>query len=346
MELYVVCQNCREKTSTTFSYCQKCGAKLSLVEETTQSSQEIDLPSGTQEKTDIESIEAETLSSSASSDNEKLKLTFTTENPITTYRIDRKVLSTMKTLDVMLLFPLIIKMIKRKYVINDMNEREFMNVTGGLLFLSKVLIFFWFVLIFLGTNYMFWQAMFGNLNPFLLMIIWGIGITIPFVIIGLLFDVFIFTVQNADGSPMGEIKSNLTGSSWKILGSSNETLARIKLRSAGLNPFKTIKMRTGEMKTPLGSFKAEAPVRDVSTSQYKYYIATKCYVTDSNGNPCFTLTWEDPASHPEYGREYRIDTQGNMTPFLTFTISVCLIDKFMSKIKSYDHTPDGGCGCE
>ncbi len=179
-------------------------------------------------------------------------------------------------------------------------------------------------------------------------IIWMIGITIPFMIIGLLFDGSIFTVQNPNGSPIGEIKSNLTGTTWKIIGSSNETLTRIKLRSPVLNPFKPMKMRTGEMKTPLGSFKAKAPVRDVSTSQYKgYYIAIKCSVTDSNGDPCFRVTWVDHESHPKYGREYRIDSQGIMSPFLTFAVSGCLIDKFLSRIKSYDHIPsDDSCGCD
>ena len=57
MELNVVCKNCGEKTSTNFSFCQKCGAELPLVEKTHQSVQDIVLPASTKEKTDIDSIE-------------------------------------------------------------------------------------------------------------------------------------------------------------------------------------------------------------------------------------------------------------------------------------------------
>ncbi|MHA2244782.1 MAG: hypothetical protein ACXADY_07405 [Candidatus Hodarchaeales archaeon] len=377
MEPYIVCKDCGEKTSTNFRYCGKCGAEIPKVKKTPQS---VQVPS-TQEKTNFNSVEEEDFSSSASSDYKELKSTFTTGKPITTYlysygkpnltftseepitkvEIERKARRTVNVLDVMLIIPLIIKIRKGKRVSYEINEREFMNVTGGWRVLSKFLICFLIVVIFWGdltifwgslTSDWFWQSLrTGPFIPFiitgLLMIIWGVGITIPFVIIGQLFDVSIFKVKNPDGSPMGKIKRNLTGTTWKILGSSNETLALIKLPLTGINFLKPRQMRTGEIKTPLGSFKAEAQVSSVSTSQYKgYYIATNCNVTDSNDNHCFSVTLIDYRSNPKYGWEYIIDSQGIMTPFLTFTISVCLIDKFMSKIKSYDHTPDSGCGCD
>ncbi|MHA2244786.1 MAG: zinc ribbon domain-containing protein [Candidatus Hodarchaeales archaeon] len=347
MEPYTVCEKCGEKNSNNFSYCRKCGAELHLVKKINQSAQETVFQSSKKEKTDIDSMEARALSYSASSaSHEELKLTVTTEKPNATYGIDRKVMSTMNTLEVMLVIPLIIKIKNRKYVINEMKERELMNVTGGLRFLSIFLLLLWIILIFLGT-----LTITGNLGSTDLLtqaiIIWTIGISIPFIIIGLLFDVSIYTVQNPDGSPMGEIKSNLTGSTWKILGSSNEILALIKLPLTGLNPFESLKIRTGEIKTPLGSFKAEARVRSEYTSQYKgYYLAIKCNVTDSNGNPCFTVTRVESNSHPKYGGEYRIDSQGIMSPFLTITVAVCLIDKLLSSIKSFDHESNGGCGCD
>lgn len=56
MELYVVCQNCGEKTSTNFSYCRKCGAKLSLMKKIPPSSQKTSLLTSTQEKNDKDQL--------------------------------------------------------------------------------------------------------------------------------------------------------------------------------------------------------------------------------------------------------------------------------------------------
>jgi len=57
MEPYVMCQNCGEKISTNFSYCTKCGAEISSVEKTTQSTREIDITKSIPEKAAIDSIQ-------------------------------------------------------------------------------------------------------------------------------------------------------------------------------------------------------------------------------------------------------------------------------------------------
>jgi len=54
MESHVLCQSCREKNSINFSYCWKCGGKLSLEKKKSLKAQEIDLPLSLEKKSDID----------------------------------------------------------------------------------------------------------------------------------------------------------------------------------------------------------------------------------------------------------------------------------------------------
>ncbi|MHA2244787.1 MAG: hypothetical protein ACXADY_07430 [Candidatus Hodarchaeales archaeon] len=40
MELYVICEDCGEKTSPNFAYCEKCGTERTLGRKTPQSAQD------------------------------------------------------------------------------------------------------------------------------------------------------------------------------------------------------------------------------------------------------------------------------------------------------------------
>lgn len=130
---------------------------------------------------------------------------------------------------------------------------------------------------------------------------------------------------------MGEIKSDLRKSNWRILRLSGKQ-SFIQLRSEMLKV-------TGTISTPYGRFKVILHGRQIPTSTYKGYLwTTECNVTNSNGKPCFTIIWVNPTSNPYTSREYRIDSLGRTSLFHTFTTSACLIDTFFSK-RVYDHTP-------
>lgn len=50
--------------------------------------------------------------------------------------------------------------------------------------------------------------------------------------------------------------------------------------------------------------------------------------TDKDSNLCFTITWGKHKPFTGSDMEYRINSPNPMSPFLTFTISVCLIESF------------------
>ena len=167
----------------------------------------------------------------------------------------------------------------------------------------------------------------------------------------------LFKVQKSNGSSLGEIKWNLTGSKWKIIGHSEENQATVKIKSTTFNsllhnskPWES-RVITERIETPFGNLIAEGKMKKIRTSDvFKipiygwtnkkkgHFVATECNVKDSNGNHCFSVNYVDQESNKaqKTGKEYSIvcDTQQFSDSFLITSISVCLIEKYIGKIES------------
>ncbi len=248
------------------------------------------------------------------------------------------------------------------YIIRDNNGRPIIRVVGtrwlylltGGWWLSWS---FWWMLTFtLVVMFLFWFSLtaFFSYSDFVQTSIIIVILIVTPLVIRLLFDMQIFEIYSADGRQTGEVRRNLIGSTWKVLGVSEEHQAT--LRSDWIAGFNFYILRysfsksgwsdsspyfhEGEIKTPTGTFKARSPVKKVPTGEYKgNYVKIECHVTDSTGNLCFTVIWVDHELNPKFGKEYRIDSKGIMSPFLTFIVSVCLVNKFLTSYMSYDYTP-------
>ncbi|MHA2248281.1 MAG: hypothetical protein ACXADY_25245 [Candidatus Hodarchaeales archaeon] len=142
----------------------------------------------------------------------------------------------------------------------------------------------------------------------------------------------VFRIQSPDGTTMGKIKKlDVRGRKWDILGLSEENQGRVIIQSSGYR---------GKIETTLGTFNVRTTTKDVVTSTYGGYIVTTEFdVIDSNNNPFLTVTWIDYETKSKLKKEYRVNSQHLMNPFLIFAISVCLIRTCLGKKKFYNNTP-------
>lgn len=259
---------------------------------------------------------------------------------------------------------------RREYKIFGRKEQELMSANGGwrtfvkgLIFLGNSLRIFLIVLaiIIIETinpygNLIPINIKIYELNPFLnekfiFIVIPTIIIPAVLILTGviLLLDVSIFTIQDHNRLSIGEIRGNIPlfgRTNWKVFGFSKKNQAFVRLPGFKILEKSTL-FHIGKIETPIGLYKATVPLKILPTDEFKgYYVPTKCDITDSNNNLCFTVTWVKYKPFLRQVIEYRIDSPIPMSPFLTFTISVCLIEKFLSNYENYDFSQSNTYGLD
>ncbi len=180
--------------------------------------------------------------------------------------------------------------------------------------------------------------------PILPFIILLFGLAIPQWIIGKFIGEFekYQLVQSPDGTQMGEIiKTDSFGNKWKILDPFKEKHASISIYDPSLRisgkyrQLREAQLHTGEVQTTFGVYKAEASYQTEKRGEKRIQKTTECSITDSNDNLSFIVKWLDFIEYSKSGREYRIDSYGTLTPFLVCSISICLIERFLTRYREY-----------
>jgi hypothetical protein len=94
----------------------------------------------------------------------------------------------------------------------------------------------------------------------------------------------------------------------------------------------------GRIRTPFGFFQVRAPIEKVLLINKKeFWLSRSCQIMDSHNNQCFTLSRLNPSTPLAIAKEYRIDSQDFLSPFLILSISVCLIEKFLSVDEDFEN---------
>ncbi|MFW9854284.1 MAG: hypothetical protein ACFFFG_04460 [Candidatus Thorarchaeota archaeon] len=155
-----------------------------------------------------------------------------------------------------------------------------------------------------------------------------------------------FKIQDQNGLPLGEIRRGGTSSSrhnyssdWPfdldVLGRSEEFQVRVK-RDNTLPSW-------GEIKTPLKTYTAKFNRKLIGVNYvigpFNQSVRTEGNINDLDGNRYLTIVWEDwedsqTKSLSEFKNlkwyTYRLDCYKFSSKFLTFAVSVCLIERFIS----------------
>ncbi|MFW9903642.1 MAG: hypothetical protein ACFFFH_04875 [Candidatus Thorarchaeota archaeon] len=246
---------------------------------------------------------------------------------------------------------------RREYKIYEFDDQEFMSANGGWRPLAIKMLFFWnnsriLLLIFaiiiidiinpygylnsIASNALQWIIPFNTILIFVVMPIALIFIVLILTIIIQILDVTIFTVQDPNKSSIGIIRGNIPlfgRTNWKVKGTSKENHAFVKLPGfIVLERSKAMMFHIGRIETSFGKFQVTIPLKKFPTEKaIECFFPTKCVITDQNNNLCFSLTWSRHKLFSRSDMEYRIDSPCPISPFLTFSISICLIEKFLTK---------------
>ena len=347
MESHVLCQSCREKNSINFSYCWKCGGKLYLEKKKGPKAQEVDLSLRPEEEADTDFIEKEKVVRPISNNVIPQESSTTLSEPL---EIDQKSIVSNKEVEKWRKW---FSQQTDKYLELKINKNIFKNMFGSYTkFLQenniKFLTSFEDLLADLEKTTFVYTVLKNN-RGYKITEMNKKGYT----------SVTrekrnLFKVQESNGSSLGEIKGNLTGSKWKIIGHSEENQATVKFN------FKKQKkggsyesVLAGRIETPFGNLIAGGKMKKIRTSVEGelwnenikgHFVATECNIKDSDGNHCFSVKCVDQKLNKaqKTGKEYRIvcDPQQLSNPFLITSISVCLIEKYIGKIESYREGPE------
>ncbi|MHA1996230.1 MAG: hypothetical protein ACW97Z_16985 [Candidatus Hodarchaeales archaeon] len=155
----------------------------------------------------------------------------------------------------------------------------------------------------------------------------------------------VLKIQDQTGLQLGEIRGKdpfpsqyRHPSTWLsdlvIFGSSNEFIARVKKSGE-------IETTSETLITRFNKELLERPKRASLRSTLMYYIPTKVEVGDLDDNPRLSVVWEDweeskNNSRAKYEKlewwSYRLESIDSVPRFLSFAISVCLMEIFMGYI--------------
>lgn len=215
---------------------------------------------------------------------------------------------------------------KRQYRITDGTGEELLIVSrnNSLVSVINLISFYNYVVVF---------AILGILSVltrfWLLILIWIVIGMVLFVIARLAYF-RIFSWTKLDGSPIGTIRMNVNGSKWTINGISVENNARLHFKLSLPTSSQSMVTNWGNAETHSDLFTIEAPMTELldhpSSNSFVYAIS-KFYVFNSHDTLCVKVKWN---LDTEKG-EYWIESQETIPLFLTLTISLCLVDKFMDR---------------
>ncbi|MFW9777242.1 MAG: hypothetical protein ACFFE8_00230 [Candidatus Heimdallarchaeota archaeon] len=188
----------------------------------------------------------------------------------------------------------------------------------------------------------------SNLLNFLFEPIWLFfilpSLLIPIVIIVTAFvelaNLYSFRVETLTGINLGEIRGQIPlfgRITWQILGKLSNDQVNVKLPGGKFIDESGILFNLGKIRTQFGLLRVKAPVEAFSIRGNKEYLLSRtCQITDSDNNLCFALTWTSSDTALANLHEYHIISHDFLSPFLTLTISVCLIEKFLSTVQKID----------
>ncbi|MFW9854123.1 MAG: hypothetical protein ACFFFG_03655 [Candidatus Thorarchaeota archaeon] len=188
----------------------------------------------------------------------------------------------------------------------------------------------------------------SNLINFLVEPIWLFfifpSLLIPIVIIVTAFvelvNLYSFRVESLNGINLGEIRGQIPlfgRINWQILEKVSNDQVSVKLPGGKFMDESGILFSIGKIRTQFGLLRVKTPVEAFSIRGNKEYsLSRTCQITDSDNNLCFTLTWTNPDTTLANEHEYHIISQDLLSPFLTLTISVCLIEKLLTTVQKFE----------